>query len=72
MARKPIERTPVANTAPRVEATNNVANTAPSPPAPSIFTNSTRATTIHLGDGRKVAPGESVEVTPELLRILEA
>lgn len=62
MARKPIERV-----APPVAVAAPVA-----PPKPSIFTNRTHATTIHLGDGRKVAPGESVEVTPELLRILEA
>lgn len=35
------------------------------------FTNTTANTTIHLGDGRKLAPGESAEVTAELLRALE-
>ncbi len=62
MARKPIERVAQPAAAPAPAA----------PPAPSVFTNRTHATTIHLGDGRKVAPGESVEVSPELLRILEA
>lgn len=38
---------------------------------PLVFTNTTANTTIHLGDGRKLAPGESVEVTAELLRELE-
>ncbi len=66
MARKPIERTLVAQPV----ATPVAAPVAP--PVPSVFTNRTARTTIHLGDGRKVAPGESVEVTPELLRILEA
>lgn len=39
--------------------------------APSnVFTNTTEATTIHLGDGRKLAPGESAEVDPALLAVL--
>lgn len=39
---------------------------------PLVFTNTTANSTIHLGDGRKLAPGESVEVTAELLRELRA
>lgn len=42
------------------------------PAAPPAFTNTTAHTTIHLGDGRKVAPGETIAVTPELLARLTA
>ena len=51
---------------------------APEPPSapsganapPCTYCNTSEATTVHLGDGRKVAPGETVEVTPELARAL--
>lgn len=41
------------------------------PPGLVLFTNDTEATCIHLGDGRKLAPGASAAVTPELLAILK-
>lgn len=67
MARKPIA--PVSKP---VEAVQAEAAPVAAPEAPLVFTNTTANTTIHLGDGRKLAPGESVEVTEELLRVLES
>lgn len=41
------------------------------PKAPgNVFTNTTKGTTIHLGDGRKLAPGESAEVSLDLMTLL--
>ncbi len=42
------------------------------PPGMALFTNETAGTCIHLGDGRKLAPGESAAVSPELLAQLKA
>lgn len=42
----------------------------PAKPATVVFTNRSKGTTVHLGDGRKVAPGESAEVSPELAELL--
>lgn len=61
MAKKPAIAEPetvAAIEAPVVEAPSNV------------FTNTTDATTIHLGDGRKLAPGESAEVSPSIMALL--
>ena len=64
MAKKPAiaEPEPVAV----VEAPVEVVEQAPD----NVFTNTTTGTTIHLGDGRKLAPGESAEVEPALLAVL--
>jgi hypothetical protein len=37
-----------------------------------IVENVTEATTVHIGDGRRLAPGESAEVAPEVAAILVA
>lgn len=39
-------------------------------PTGNMFTNTSKTTTIHLGDGRKLAPGESAEVSPSLMAVL--
>lgn len=35
-------------------------------PKPLVVKNEKRGTTLHLGDGRKLAFGESAEVTPDI------
>lgn len=73
MARKPIERAPVVTPVDVPVAQPVTTALAPvAPPTPLVFTNTTANTTIHLGDGRKLAPGESAKVSAELLRILES
>lgn len=40
-------------------------------PTPEIkITNEIKGRTLHLGDGRKLAYGESAEVTPEIAALL--
>lgn len=38
----------------------------------TTFTNLNNNTTVHVGDGRKVLPGETIEVSAELKKTLEA
>lgn len=37
---------------------------------PITVTNTVKGRTLHLGDGRKLAYGESAEVTPEIAALL--
>ena len=43
---------------------------APAQVEPITFTNIVKSRTLHLGDGRKLAYGESAEVTAELAALL--
>ncbi len=38
---------------------------------PSVVTNDKQGTILHLGDGRKLAFGESAEVSPEIAKLLD-
>ncbi len=46
----------------------------PAPAEPRVLSikNDTKGTTLHLGDGRKLAFGESAEISPHVAALIEA
>lgn len=67
MARKPAAKKPAETETVEAEET---ATEAVETPAVETWTNPSKHTTIHLGNGQKVAPGETVPMTDLVRKVI--